>query len=157
VQCLFAPFYPSIQGCGSGSWKRKRLNFCGSGSTLKKLEAEANSEAFNFLRSRKRKHFSLNMGQGCGSGYIFVEAEAKILYCFHIPVSITRKRWHRYPLIRWVFTSFQLIRNLFEAIKQTHYSSHKAMNQRIGYSNVTRVKGRFLVHARFFVNKLDLV
>jgi len=23
-------------GCGSGSWKQKRLNFCGSRSTLKK-------------------------------------------------------------------------------------------------------------------------
>jgi len=31
-------------------------NFCGSRSTLKKLEA--NLEAFNFLRSRKWKHFS---------------------------------------------------------------------------------------------------
>jgi len=36
---------------GAGMWKR--LNFCGSGSTLKK---EANPEAFDFLRSRK--HFS---------------------------------------------------------------------------------------------------
>jgi len=34
---------------------QKQLNFCGSGSTLKK-EAEANSEAFDFLR--RRKHFS---------------------------------------------------------------------------------------------------
>jgi len=52
------------QGCGSGSWKR--LNFCGSESNLKKLEAEANSEATNFIRSWKRQQ--------------------KIFYCFHIPV-----------------------------------------------------------------------
>jgi len=51
------------QGCASGSWKR--LNFCGSGSTLKK---EARS------------------GSKLGSDYLYseLEAEAKIFYCFHI-------------------------------------------------------------------------
>jgi len=51
---------------GAGMWKRKRLNFCESGSILKKkLEAEANSAATNFMRSWKRKQ--------------------NIFYCFHIP------------------------------------------------------------------------
>jgi len=34
----------------------KWLNFCGSGSTLKKLEARANSEATNFIRSRSKNY-----------------------------------------------------------------------------------------------------
>jgi len=42
-----------------GMWRWKRLNFCGSGSTLKKeAKSGSNSEAFDFLRSRKLKHFS---------------------------------------------------------------------------------------------------
>jgi len=47
------------QGYGSGSLNRKRwkrLNFYGSGSTLKKkLEAEANSEATYIIHTWKRK------------------------------------------------------------------------------------------------------
>jgi len=46
---------------GAEIWKWKRLNFCGSGSTLKK---EAGSRS-NQL-------------------YMELEAEAKIFYCFHI-------------------------------------------------------------------------
>jgi len=34
------------QVCGSESWKRKRLNFCGSGSTLKK-EAGSGSKKYS--------------------------------------------------------------------------------------------------------------
>jgi len=34
------------QGCGSGRWKQKRLNFCGSGSTLKK-EAVSRSKKYS--------------------------------------------------------------------------------------------------------------
>jgi len=41
----------------SGMLKRKRLNFCGSGSTLKK-QARSELGSIWLLRSRKRKHFS---------------------------------------------------------------------------------------------------
>jgi len=41
-----------------GMWKRMRLNFCGSRSTLKKEAGrEANLEATNFIRSWKQKIF----------------------------------------------------------------------------------------------------
>jgi len=101
------------QGCGSGSWKR--LNFCGSGSTLKKEAGsgsklgsiwhfeEPEAEAFfkkhgaGMWKRKRRKRLNF-----CGSSTLEKEAESgrnsevtnfirswkrkqKIVYCFHIP------------------------------------------------------------------------
>jgi len=54
---------------------------CRSGSTLKKLEAEASSEATNFIRSWKWKE--------------------KIFYCFHISALhiIVKSTSYPYPLL----------------------------------------------------------
>jgi len=65
---------------GSGNWKRKRLNFCGSGSTLKK-------EAGN--------------GSKLGNICVFEEPEAKAFFIKHGAAGMwKRKRWKRLNFCR---------------------------------------------------------
>jgi len=71
-------------------WKRKlwkRINFCGSGSTLKKLEA--NLEAFFIKHGTEMWKRKLEAVKSLWKRKHFKERswkwKQKILYCFHIP------------------------------------------------------------------------
>jgi len=65
--------------------EQKWLNFCGSKTTMKKLEVEANSEATNFIQSWKQKQKILLLPHLPGDKHLrFFTAKPQIKYFFVI-------------------------------------------------------------------------